>query len=69
MMTPRGVAEHRAALTHTSANLLCRDLWARCGFVEAAAERYCRVAGAPLTVPSHIELRVDMAEQPALSAA
>jgi FkbH-like protein len=64
-----GPTEYAAALTHTSANLLCRDLWERCGFVEAGAERYCRAAGVPLSVPAHVELRVDTAEQPALSAA
>jgi FkbH-like protein len=65
----RGIAEHGAALTHTSANLLCRDLWARCGFVSAGADNYRRAAGAPLAVPAHIELRIEVAEQPALSAA
>jgi predicted enzyme involved in methoxymalonyl-ACP biosynthesis len=68
-LATHGVTEYAAALTHTSANLLCRDLWERCGFAEAAAERYRRAAGPPLTVPAHIELRVDTAEQPALSAA
>jgi len=68
-LATHGVTEYAAALTHTSANLLCRDLWERCGFVQAGAERYRRAAGVPLAVPAHIELRVDAAEQPALSAA
>jgi len=68
-LAARGLTEYAAALTHTSANLLCHDLWERCGFVQAGTERYCRASGVPLTVPPHIELRVDIAEQPALSAA
>jgi FkbH-like protein len=68
-LAARGIAEYGATLTHTSANLLCRDLWERCGFVEAGAEHYRRAPGAPLAVPSHIELRINMAEQPALTAA
>ena len=68
-LAARGLTEYAAALTHTSANLLCRDLWERCGFVDAGAERYRRAVSVPLAVPAHIELRVDMAEQPALSAA
>jgi len=69
VLTARGIAEHGAALTHTSANLLCRDLWERCGFAAAGADNHRRAAGVPLAVPAHIELRVEVAEQPALTAA
>jgi len=68
-LAARGSGEAGAALIHTPANLLCRDLWERCGFAPAGADRYVRAADAPLAVPPHIELRVDTAELPSLSAA
>ena len=68
-LAARGAVTYRAALVHTSANLLCRDLWERCGFLAAGAEHYDRAADPPLTVPAHIALRLDTAEQRALSAA
>ena len=68
-MTARGTREIRASLVHTSANLLCRDLWERCGFSRAGAEQHQRSADPPLAVPAHIAFRLDPAPQPALSAA
>ena len=63
-----GTAQYAARLTHTSANLLCRDLWERCGFVADGGERYRRGAD-PFAFPTHIVLQTDVAERPALSAA
>jgi predicted enzyme involved in methoxymalonyl-ACP biosynthesis len=68
-MTARGAREIHASLVHTSANLLCRDLWERCGFLPAGAEQYQRIADPPLAAPAHIAFRLDPAPQPALSAA
>ena len=68
-MTARGAREIHASLVHTSANLLCRDLWERCGFLPAGAEKYQRIADPPLAAPAHIAFRLDPAPQPALSAA
>jgi FkbH-like protein len=65
----RGARDMRASLVPTSANLLCRDLWERCGFLPAGAEQHQRSADPPLAPPAHIALRLDPAPQPALSAA
>jgi len=64
-----GVVEIGAGLVETPANLLCRDLWVRCGFVSASPEHYRRSASPPLATPAHIALRLDVVEPPALSAA
>ncbi len=64
----RGIVEYGAALEPTPANLLCRDLWERCGFAAAGEGRYRR-AGDPLLTPAHIELQLDAVEQPVRSAA
>jgi FkbH-like protein len=68
-MAERGMRDIRASLVHTSANLLCRDLWERCGFLAAGAEQYQRSADPPLAPPAHIAFRLDPTPQPALSAA
>ncbi|MBV9587403.1 MAG: HAD-IIIC family phosphatase [Alphaproteobacteria bacterium] len=68
-LAAHGAAHCSAALVHTSANLLCRDLWERCGFAAAGAEHYERAAEPALAVPGHIALRLDTADEPALSAA
>jgi len=68
-MAARGASEIRAPLVPTSANLLCRDLWKRCGFFAADAEQYQRSADLPLAPPAHIALRLEPAPEPALSAA
>jgi len=68
-MTAHGATGHRASLIHTNANLLCRDLWERCGFSQADAEQYRRDAEPALAVPAHIALRLDLIQQAALSAA
>ena len=64
-----GAAEYRATLVPTSANLLCRDLWERCGFAATGPEQYRRSPDPPLAVPSHIALRLDLAPQAVRSAA
>lgn len=64
-----GVMEVGAGLVETPANLLCRDLWARCGFVAANPQAYRRDANLPLATPAHIALRLESVEPPALSAA
>jgi FkbH-like protein len=58
-----------ASLVHTQANLLCRDLWERCGFAAVGPEQYRRSPDPPLVVPAHIALRVDLAPQAVRSAA
>lgn len=68
-LAARGAVECGASLVHTSANLLCRDLWERCGFFAIEAENYHRASDLALAVPPHITLQLDIAEQPALSAA
>jgi len=65
----RGASEIRASLVPTSANLLCRDLWERCGFLPTGAEQHQRSADPPLAPPAHIALRLEPAPEPALSAA
>jgi FkbH-like protein len=67
-LAARGIAEYGATLIRTPANLLCRDLWERCGFVAAGPDRYRRDAD-PFAMPAHIVLRTEMLQQPALSAA
>jgi predicted enzyme involved in methoxymalonyl-ACP biosynthesis len=67
-LAARGIAEYGATLIRTPANLLCRDLWERCGFVAAGPDRYRRAAD-PFAMPAHIVLRTEMLQQPALSAA
>ena len=68
-MAASGAAEYRASLVPTSANLLCRDLWERCGFEAADPEQYRRSPDPPLVVPAHIALRLDFAPQTVPSAA
>ena len=68
-MAARGASEIRASLVPTSANLLCRDLWERCGFLPAGAEQHQRSPDPPLAPPPHIALRIEPAPEPALSAA
>ena len=65
----RGIIEYGASLEITSANLLCRDLWERCGFAAAGEGRYRRAGDPPLPTPAHIELQLDAVERPVLSAA
>jgi FkbH-like protein len=65
----RGILECGAVLEPTPANLLCRDLWERCGFAAAGEGRYHRAGDPPLKTPAHIELQLDMVEQPVRSAA
>jgi FkbH-like protein len=65
----QGAAGYGASLVHTPANLLCRDLWERCGFVATGADHYRRHADPPLAVPAHIALRLDPVEPPVRSAA
>ena len=65
----RGPGEIRASLVPTSANLLCRDLWERCGFLPTGAEQHQRSADPPLAPPAHIALRLEPAPEPALSPA
>jgi FkbH-like protein len=65
----RGIIDHGASLELTPANLLCRDLWERCGFAAAGAGRYRRAGNPPLMTPAHIELQLDTVERPVLSAA
>jgi predicted enzyme involved in methoxymalonyl-ACP biosynthesis len=67
-LAARGIAEYGATLMPTQANLLCRDLWERCGFVAAGPDRYRRGAD-PFAMPGHIALRTEVSQQPALSAA
>ncbi len=68
-MAARGPGEIRGSLVPTSANLLCRDLWKRCGFFAVDAEQHQRSADPPLAPPAHIALRLEPAPEPALSAA
>jgi len=65
----RGIGEYGATLELTPANLLCRDLWERCGFAAAGEGRYRRAGDPPLMTPAHIELRLEVVERPVLSAA
>jgi FkbH-like protein len=65
----RGILECGAVLEPTPANLLCRDLWERCGFAAAGEGRYRRAGDPPLMTPAHIELHLDMVDQPVRSAA
>jgi hypothetical protein len=46
----------RSSLVETSANLLCRDLWPRCGFDAAGDGRFIRDSVATLPVPPHISM-------------
>jgi predicted enzyme involved in methoxymalonyl-ACP biosynthesis len=64
-----GASDIGASLVHTQANLLCRDLWERCGFAAAGPEQYRRSPDPPLVVPSHIALRLDLGPQAVRSAA
>ncbi len=58
-LVQRGHAEVTAALVETPANLLCRDLWPRCGFLARDGHFLLRDAAAqPLAVPPHIALTV-----------
>ena len=63
----RGIDAYDAALELTPANLLCRDLWKRCGFAISGEGRYRRAGAPPLATPAHIELQLDTAE-PAVPA-
>ena len=65
----RGILECGAVLEPTPANLLCRDLWERCGFAAAGEGRYRRAGDPPLMTLAHIELQLDMVEQPVRTAA
>jgi FkbH-like protein len=65
----RGIREYGAGLEITSANLLCRDLWERCGFAATGDGRYRRAGEPPLATPAHIELTLDTVERTVLSAA
>ena len=65
----RGIVEYGATLEVTPANLLCRDLWERCGFAAAGEGRYRRAGNPPLATPAHIELHLDAVERTVLSAA
>jgi FkbH-like protein len=65
----RGIIAYGATLELTPANLLCRDLWERCGFAAAGEGRYRRAGNPPLMTPAHIELQLDTVERPVLSAA
>jgi len=65
----RGIIDYGASLELTSANLLCRDLWERCGFAAAGEGRYRRAGDPPLLTPAHIELSLEAVERPVLSAA
>ena len=55
MLRQEGVAHVRAALVPTALNLMCRDLYARCGFHEAGEAWECGSAQAP-TIPAHIAM-------------
>jgi FkbH-like protein len=65
----RGIIEYGASLELTPANLLCRDLWERCGFAAAGEGRYRRAGDPPLPTPAHIELQLEAVERAVLSAA
>jgi FkbH-like protein len=67
-LAARGIAEYGATLTPTQANLLCRDLWERCGFAAVGPDRYRRGAE-PFAMPTHITLRSEVLQQPTRSAA
>jgi FkbH-like protein len=69
VLAGRGIIEYGTTLELTSANLLCRDLWERCGFAAAGEGRYRRAGNPPLLTPAHIELQLDAVERPVLSAA
>jgi FkbH-like protein len=68
-MAASAASDIGASLVHTQANLLCRDLWERCGFAAAGPEQYRRSPDPPLVVPAHIALRLDLAPQAVRSAA
>jgi len=66
LMAEAGETEVRADLIETDANLLCRDLWARCGFAPEGAGWTRSLQPLPW-VPAHV--RLVMESGPALADA
>jgi FkbH-like protein len=54
-----GADSVEAALHDTELNLLCRDLYQRCGFSEASPGKWTRWVDPLLPLPSHIEIAAD----------
>ena len=67
-MVQDGCSQAVTTLVETPANLLCRDLWERCGFVAIGGGRFVRQPIGELAVPPHITVTVG-AEEPSLLAA
>jgi len=67
-MVQDGCSQAVTTLVETPANLLCRDLWERCGFVAIGSGHFVRQPIGELVVPPHITVTVG-AEEPSLLAA